>query len=108
MKLEFRVVSLKEESKTFKNLKSSYDKIANPSHKFVNEFIIVADEEENYKTLQLHEEGLSLISDFKLDFITYTMSKDDFAWDGTLYTELEIPKNRLTVEIIDNIQRLNS
>lgn len=107
MNLNFRVVKLNEESKTFENLKSMNDKISNPKHGFSNEFIIVGEEDENYKAIQLHEDGLSLIGDFKLDFISYKMPKKDFLWDGTLYTELDIPKKRLNIDIIGNIIRLN-
>lgn len=108
MNLNFRVVKLNEESKTFKNLKSVYDRISNPRSKFINEFIIVGEEDKNYKALQLNEAGLSLIGDFKLDFISLTIPKKDFWWDGTLYTELDIPKERLNIDIIENILRLNS
>lgn len=108
MNLNFRVVKLKEESKNFNRLKSAYNRISNPRSKFINEFIIVGEEYKNYKVLQLTEEGLNLIGDFKLDFISLTIPKKDFLWDGTLYTVFDIPKERLSIDLIDNIIRLNS
>ncbi|SCJ08934.1 Uncharacterised protein [uncultured Clostridium sp.] len=108
MNLNFRVVKLNEESRTFNRLKSVYDRISKPRDKFTNEFIIVGEEDENYKALQLNETGLNLIGDFKLDFISLTIPKKDFWWDGTLYTVFDIPKERLNVDLIDNIIRLNS
>ena len=108
MNFNFRVVKLNEESKTFKSLKSVYDRISNPRGKFINEFTIVGEDGKNYKALQLNETGLNLIGDFKLDYISLIIPKKDFWWDGTLYTELDIPKERLNVDLIDNIIRLNS
>lgn len=107
MKLEFKVVSLQKDTKTYKNLKSCYDRIPNPRHEFRNEFIIIGENEECYKALQLHEEGLSLIGNLGLEDTAYLMPKEHFEWDGCLYTEIDIPKKHLCVEVIENIQRLN-
>lgn len=108
MKLEFKVVYLNEDSNLFKSLKKAFDRLPNPRHKFSNEFIIVGEKENNLKLLQLHEEGITLIADFPLDYVCYEIPREDILWDGSLYTELDIPKNRLSVRIIDNIIKLNS
>lgn len=108
MKLEFKVVNLKEHSESFKRLKKTFDRLPNPRHKFSNEFIIVGENEGNFKLLELHEEGITLVADFQLDYVTYDVPKKDILWDGTLYAEFNIPKERLSIDIIDNIIRLNS
>ena len=108
MKLEFKVVSLGENTKTYKNLKSCYDRIANPRHEFRNEFIIIGEDGEYFKALQLHEEGLSLIGGLGLEDTAYLIPKKHFEWDEGLYTEIDIPKKHLSVDVIENIQRLNS
>lgn len=108
MKLEFKVVSLKEDTRAYQNLKSCYDRIPNPRHEFRNEFIIIGEDEEYFKALQLHEEGLSLIGGLGLEDTAYLMPKEHFEWDESLYTEIDIPKKHLSVDVIENIQRLNS
>lgn len=107
MKLDFKLMKLKEESETFKRLMKLYKKISNPRHQFVNEFIVVGYEDGNYKVLQLNEEGLSLFGGLKLDFLAYSIPKEELIWDGSLYTELDINKENLTIDIIDNIKSLN-
>lgn len=108
MKLEFKVVSLGEDTRTYKNLKSCYDRTPNPRHEFKNEFIIIGEDEEYFKALQLHEEGLSLIGGLGLEDTAYLIPKKHFEWDESLYTEMDIPKKYLSVDVIENIQRLNS
>lgn len=108
MKLEFKVVYLKDNSDSLRKLKKTFDRLPNPRHKFSNEFIIVGENERYLKLLQLHEDGITLVADFPLDYVTYEIPKEDILWDGMLYTELNIPKDRLSVDIIENVIRLNS
>ena len=108
MNLEFKVVKLKENSISLRSLKKAFTRLPNPRNKFSNEFIIVGEKEGSLKLLELNEEGITLIADFLLDYITYEIPKEEIIWDGTLYTEIDIPKNRLNVDIIENIIRLNS
>ena len=54
------------------------------------------------------KEGLSLIGGLGLEDTAYLIPKKHFEWDGSLYTEMDIPKKYLSVDVIENIQRLNS
>ncbi len=114
MLLEFRLISLKEESKYLAAMIRQTEMLRkqnNLRHEMRNEFIIVGEEvidnKEYFKVNQLNENGLSIFGGLYLDEIALTIPKDDFMWDGTLYTELDIPKENLTLDLIDNIKRLN-
>lgn len=108
MKLEFKVFSLKENSIYLKSLKSSYEKIDTPRHKFKNEFIVVGEDKNYYKAQQLHEKGMTVFGGIDIAFIALEIPKEDFIWNGTIYTQIDIPKENLTMEIIEDIQRLNA
>lgn len=108
MNLEFKILTLKEDSETFKKHKDNYDRLPNPRCSFSNEFIVVGDDDKCFETLGLTDKGLTLIADFKIDVCAYIMPKEDFEWDGSSYAVLDIPKERLSLEIIENIQRINS
>lgn len=78
-----------------------------------NVFIIVGEEEYNgVDYFRSHHIGdkLILISGEKLDEQAYRIPKADFEQLGGIYNEiqLDIPKKYLTLEIIQDIQRLNS
>jgi len=107
MKLEFKVFSVKEDSVYLKSLKNSYERIDNPLHEFKNEFIVVGENEKQYKAQQLHENGTTVFGGIDIAFIALEMPKEDFIWDGTTYTEIDIPKENLTLDTIDDIKRLN-
>ena len=107
MKLEFKLLSLKECSKYLKNLKNSYERIDNPIHEFKNEFVVVGENEENYKVQQLHEQGMNVFSEIDIAFIALEIPKKEFKWDGNTYAEIDIPKKNLSLDTIDDIKRLN-
>ncbi len=109
MILEFKLYKLKETSVMYK---VAVEDSNNP-----NEFIIVGEQllskdYDCYKVIQsIDNEDLKLISGLKLDEFGFLIKKDDLEltvdW-GYESLELDIPKDYLTLDIIENIQRLNS
>lgn len=105
MNLNFNIYELKETSILYN------DKI-----KENNEFIIVGEEElsEDYdcfKAHQLDDNGLSLIGGLDIDEFSLLIPKKDLKIKkdvGIISCELDIPKEYLTLDIIDNIRKLNS
>lgn len=112
MILEFKVLELDENTKQFKSLKAIQERVKNSNYEFVNEFIVVGSESSDnidyYKVQQLSDTGLVLIGGLKLDEISLIIPKSDFIWDGVTYTEIDIPKEYLDIDIIETIQNLNS
>lgn len=107
MNLEFKLYKISEESWLFK-LINKYDD--------TNEFIVVGEKiiegKEYFKVHQLGKNGLQLVGGLKLDELAYSIPKSEVKLlnDGDIgidYTELDIPKEYLTMGIIENIQRLN-
>lgn len=107
MKLNFKLCEINEKSKL-------WDIVGKGNG--LNEFIIVGEEviknNEHYKLLQLNDNGIKLIGGLLLDEAAYTIEKSDVMlkkdeYPGTLYTELDIPKEFLTVDIIETIERIN-
>ena len=111
MKLEFKVYSVNEESIYYNSLIKAHERTRKafkaPIH-FLNEFIVVGEDDENYRVHQLDETGLSVFGGCELDLTALSIPKSDFKWDGTTYVELDIPKICLTIDIIDKIKELNS
>lgn len=114
MKLEFRAVELKEDSKWLKRMKKQTEMLKannNLRHEMKNEFIIVGEEsienEEYYKVNQLNESGLCIFGGLDLATISLSIPKREFKWDGETFTILDVPKESLTVDLIDDIKRLN-
>ena len=117
MLLEFKTYKLNEESRLFKILNK---------YKNGNKFIVVGEEKiedkEYLKIQQLVkigtkengevETGLKMVGDFLIDEMAYSVIKSDLTATskdtGIDYTEIEIPKKYLTLEIIETIQKLNS
>jgi ADP-heptose:LPS heptosyltransferase len=108
MILEFKLFKLKEDSRLFKLI----NKITK-----LNEFIIVGEEKvedkEYYKIHQLTENGLQLIGGLPLDEVAYSVEKSDLiptneGGIGIDYTEIDVPKEYLNMDLIETIQRLNS
>lgn len=108
MKLEFNICKLKEDSRLYKK---ACLETGEP-----NEFIIVGEEKvghgmDCYKVQQVGEEGIRLIGGLKIDEAALLVEKKDLTINsdkpGVESIELEVPKEYLTVEIIENIQRLN-
>lgn len=110
MILEFNTYELKEDSKNYKMI------IKNDS--IPNEFIVIGEEMvENtpyYKTHHLDSNGLCLIGGLPIDECAFTIRKEDLrlktfkdGLGGYEIQEIDIPKEYLTMDIIENIQRLN-
>lgn len=109
MVLEFKTFVLKEGT-------SSYNQLVKKM-KLHNEFIIVGEEKvkdygECFKVLPSSDEGIKLLP---VDLLDQAMTilkkelelkKDDFP--GTETCEIDIPKKYLTLDIVEDIQRLNS
>ncbi len=116
MKINFKVLKLKEGSKHYESLKRQYERAKSSNNfsgrKSLNEFILVGTEivegEEWYKVNQLTDRGLVLIGDLKLDEIALSIPKEEFTWDGESFNEIDLPKKYLSVDLLDNIEKLNS
>lgn len=109
MVLEFKTYQLKKESYQYNTL------VIDGAP---NEFIIVGEQSfdkgrlECYKVHQLEKDGgLKLIAGIELDVLAYTIPKADLELKsvdiGYETVEIDIPKEYLTMDIIENIQRLN-
>lgn len=97
MKLDFKAYKLEETSKQYKQLMEHGD----------NEFIIVGDSELEgcFSCQQL---PVMLIGGLNIVECALLIKKDDLVLDcdDFIYT-IDIPKKNLTLEIVDNIKRLN-
>lgn len=108
MKLEFKVYQLKESS-------ILYDRAIKKGNK-PNEFIIVGEEKlrdnfDCYKAHQLGENGFIIIGGLNINEFSMLIPKDDLIPTpgiGVEITEIDIPKQYLTMQIIEDIQRLNN
>ena len=114
MILEFRVLSLKQNSKELQKMEERLSRLRNENnlrHEMKNEFIIVGEQtvdgKEYFKVNQLNKEGLSLFPDIDIADVSLTVPKEELEWDGSLYTEIDIPKENLSVDTVDNILKLN-
>lgn len=111
MKLEFKLMKIKDESMQLDNLIKLHNKLKNPRCDFRNEFVIVGekkiDNEEYYNVQQLNEIGMSLIADLDIGFACMSLPKKDLIWDGETWSEFDIPKKNLSLDTIDDIKRLN-
>lgn len=109
MNLEFRTYQLKEGTK-------NYNKLIQKG-KLHNEFIVIGEENvkgygECFKALPSSDEGTKLLP-VKLNEQAMTILKDELELKkddlpGIEMCEMNIPKKYLTVDIIEDIQRLNS
>jgi len=102
MLLEFKLYKINTETRLYK-IVSEYDN--------TNEFIVVGENKTNFKVHQLTKKGLCLVGGIPLIEMAYSVKKSDLTLlndgIGVDYTELEIPKEYLTVDVIETIQRLN-
>jgi hypothetical protein len=97
MKLEFDLYKVEDIGK---NLEGFIQK---------GEFIVVGelmvDNEEHFMCHPI-KEGIKLIDDVNIQDFSYRLPKDKFEKTGESVT-LDIPKKYLTLDIIEDIQRLN-
>lgn len=108
--LEFKTYQLKEGTRNYNQLIKK--------GKLHNEFIVVGEESvkdygECFKALPSSDEGIKLISVLNLREQAMTILKEELQLKkddlpGIETQELNIPKKYLTVDIIEDIQRLNS
>ena len=106
MKLNFKIYKLKESSKQYNQLIKEGSK---------NEFIIVSEDSEMigyYNAHQLDQNGIMVIGGLNIVECSLLVKKEDLSLDhdGLACTicELDIPKKNLTVDIIDDVKRLNN
>lgn len=104
MNLEFKLYEVNEESKSFNMLKNSIPNIK-------NDFIIVGEDENFFKLINVGSEEIKLIKGLNIEEIAYLFDKSDVKLQGNnIYTdtiELDIPQEYLSMEIIENIKKLN-
>lgn len=111
MNIEFYVYKIKEGSETKKYME---DIIKGP-----NEFIIVGekmigpkDQELTFaKVLQLRDSTITLFADMPIDALAFLIKRDEleFKGDGVGIESvtLDVPNKNLTLEVVDNIKKLN-
>lgn len=107
MKLEFNIYKMNEDCRLFKMV-SKFNTI--------NEFIIVGEEKvdgkEYVKVHQLTNNGLRLIRGLPLEETAHLVEKSNLKLAGEDWykdsVEIDIPSEYLSMELIENIQRLNS
>jgi hypothetical protein len=107
MILKFKTYQLKEGTKMYKDM---VEKTNQP-----NDFIIVGEEMlgslDCYKAHQIDDRGICFIGGLKIDEFALFIEKKDLKLKdglGCEIQEFDIPKKYLTMDIIENIQRLNS
>ncbi|WP_462427230.1 hypothetical protein [Fusobacterium varium] len=115
MKLKFKLLKLKKDSKSEQWFKKAFlkaEKSGNCSNnKLVNEFIMVGKETvegiNHIKVLKLTKYGLNTFGGLPLDIIAYSLPEYDFEWDGVTYAELNLDKKSLSLDLVDTIKELN-
>jgi hypothetical protein len=104
MILEFREYRIKENTKSFEQIIKKLSE--------ENEFIIVGEDSDNYKAYSISKDGLALVDGLTIADLAYTVPKTDIEpfkdGGGTIWCEYDIPKKYLTMEIIEDIKRLNA
>lgn len=118
MELEFKAVKLNKDSIWLEKLQK-YDnqdlklgQVKDLKNEFNNEFIIVGEdeikEEEYFKVHYITQNGLVLFGGVDIVTMSLLIPKKEFVWDGESYTVIEVPKEFLNLDIVENIQKLNS
>ena len=114
MILEFRVMRIKDGSVWLESMIKGAEMLREKNNlrcEIKNEFIVVGEEKVNdieyFKVNQLNKNGLSIFAELDLATIALVVPKKEFIWDNITYTELDIPKKNLTVDLIADIKRLN-
>lgn len=116
MKLDFRLLKLKEDSRYLATLKGVHsiatainDNLSDkPFIEFRNEFIAIKENDGNYEVHQLCEKGLGIIGGNKLDSLTIKIPKEEFLWDGATCTRIDIPKDLLTLDLVEEVLNTNA
>lgn len=102
MILEFKVFKANEDNHIFEISKNK-----------TNEFIVVAEEGEYYRVHQLDEQGgFSLVQGLSIVELAFYIKKKDLKLsdNGISYEviEVDVPKEYLNMDIVEEIQRLNN
>ena len=101
MKLEFDIYKVKEECKLNAFLQSIGE----------SEFIVTGKEliedEEHYLLQELNEDGLRLVKGLNIQMTSYRIPKRFLVKKEFESVELDIPKDYLTMDIVEEIQELN-
>ena len=104
MKLELEIYRLKETSKLYKKLVGNNNKS--------NEFVIIGEWSDYYKVYKVENGSIYLISGLKMDEPSLLIPKGDLEINidalGIKVLEIHIPKEYLTLDIIEDIYRLNN
>lgn len=105
MNLQFKVYRLKQESETYKRFNKEINE-------FNNNFIIIGETKDVYMTHNLTDSGLLLINGLDLEECSFLVPKKEMELVhgncSFMITELNIPKDKLNIDLVDNILRLNS
>lgn len=105
MNLEFNIYGLKKESESYTYLNNILDDLGDA------EFIVVGEEGEFFKVLQIKDSGIPTFADVPIDMMALQIKKSDmkFYGDGIGIesAEFDIPKKNLNMDLIENILRLN-
>jgi hypothetical protein len=106
MDIEFNIFKLKSESNTYKKwaempmLKSNID----------SEFIVVGEEKVKnityLKIIPIENNNICLIGGLMLDEAAFGVDEEDISYTSCT-SEFDIPKKYLTLDIIDNIKKVN-
>jgi hypothetical protein len=104
MILEFREYQIKENTKSHEHIIKKLGE--------ENEFIIVGEDGDNFKAYSISKDGLAFVNGLTIADLAYIVPKTDIELlkdgGGTIWCEYDIPKMYLTMEIIEDIQRLNA
>lgn len=105
MKFEFKLYEIDTKSKIWEQIIKN-----NPGQP--NDFIIVGEEDKCYKAHHLSEKGIVLIPGIDICKFCLRIPKDVLKPQGegryfSELIELDIPKEYLTMDIAEDIQRLN-
>lgn len=104
MNLEFKLYEINEENEVWRKIKRIEPNIK-------NDFIVIGEKENFYKAHHLGKKGPLLVNGLNIDETAFFIDKSEMNIQGNdIYTEsieLDIPKEFLNVDIIENIIRLN-
>ena len=104
MNLEFNLYELKEDSRQYNTL------VVKPNAP--NNFIVIGEEKDWFKAHLIDDRGLCLIDGLNVDEFSFLINKEDLKLKTDGFSreilEMDIPKKYLTVDIIENIQKLNA
>lgn len=100
MKLQFKLYKLKDKNNLLKKSNS------------LNEFIVIdeshAYNQDCFRVRQITKSGLIFAENDNLITSSILIPQEKLFWDGYTYVQFDIPKNFLSLNIIDSIFKLNN